>query len=430
MDVEEDNQEQQQQQHDDPYYDQHQQVEFYQPPTQKPTQNRDTWMNRIVVLIIPCVMIIALLIVIVASKIHLFSSESVNVAANERHKTTWNFDLNSSAKLPVGVTYIGVGNSGKWFSKQREPHRSSRGYTDYILLLLHGFPLGASDTWTSVADYLKDEFSIIYPNQRGFGSSLIRPVQLNLDQSNFDIHSQLVSDVRRYVLEILRRSPSSKIVIAGHDLGGTIAYSFGSIYGEEFKGKVVGIAAINSLHSNVWSEMLKNSFEFRVNGSYLRDLIESTPMNAATLWDIMFKNQHEVVTILTSRKAQILKEWTGDVQIESMRNWYRALFDAPADGDITDYEFMKNLIVVNGGSSNYTVPDSLYVLAISGSKDKLTNPTDFVSNLDILRQNKDITIPKLFTHLVDGGSHWLPIDSPQVIANDLRKFIYAVHNNK
>ncbi|GAC1425168.1 MAG: alpha/beta fold hydrolase [Actinomycetota bacterium] len=79
------------------------------------------------------------------------------------------------------------------------------------IVLLHGFPQ-TGEAWMAVADRLAGRHRVIIPDLPGFGGSDPAP-------------SASIADVGEVLLRALQANGTDKFALAGHDFGGSIAFS-------------------------------------------------------------------------------------------------------------------------------------------------------------------------------------------------------------
>jgi pimeloyl-ACP methyl ester carboxylesterase len=91
------------------------------------------------------------------------------------------------------------------------------------LMLIHGYPLDHA-IWNDVANLLKNDFTVILPDVRGFGQSTT-------------IESQYtVADMAGDLAGLLDHLGIEKLALAGHSMGGYIALAFAKKYPRRVSG--------------------------------------------------------------------------------------------------------------------------------------------------------------------------------------------------
>ncbi len=97
------------------------------------------------------------------------------------------------------------------------------------LMLVHGFPLDHT-IWTEVVDLLKDKFTVIVPDLRGFG------------QSTTVDTSYTMTDMADDLAGLLDHLEIEKTAIAGHSMGGYVSLAFA----RKYPGRVSGVGLVAS----------------------------------------------------------------------------------------------------------------------------------------------------------------------------------------
>jgi pimeloyl-ACP methyl ester carboxylesterase len=91
------------------------------------------------------------------------------------------------------------------------------------LMLVHGFPLDHT-IWAEVADLLKDKFTLILPDLRGFGQSTTVETPYTM------------SDMADDLAGLLDHLGLEKAVFAGHSMGGYVCLAFAKNYPQRVSG--------------------------------------------------------------------------------------------------------------------------------------------------------------------------------------------------
>jgi pimeloyl-ACP methyl ester carboxylesterase len=100
------------------------------------------------------------------------------------------------------------------------------------LMLVHGYPLDHS-IWNEVIPLLENEFDILVPDLRGFGSS-------DIFESQYKI-----TDMAADLAGLLDHLGIEKTALAGHSMGGYVALAFAKAYPERLSG--LGLVASQAL---------------------------------------------------------------------------------------------------------------------------------------------------------------------------------------
>jgi pimeloyl-ACP methyl ester carboxylesterase len=97
-----------------------------------------------------------------------------------------------------------------------------------VLVLIHGFPESGT-LWRNVQDALAEQYTLIIPDLPGSGETQLE-------------RSSSIAEMAEGINNIMIRENIDKAVIAGHSMGGYVAFAFADM----FPGKVAGIVAIHS----------------------------------------------------------------------------------------------------------------------------------------------------------------------------------------
>jgi 3-oxoadipate enol-lactonase len=91
------------------------------------------------------------------------------------------------------------------------------------LVLLHGYPLDHR-IWDGLVPLLEHDFQLIIPDLRGFGQS--KPIQ---DRCS-------ISEMADDIAELIGHLDLSKVLIAGHSMGGYVSLAFARAYPDQLLG--------------------------------------------------------------------------------------------------------------------------------------------------------------------------------------------------
>jgi pimeloyl-ACP methyl ester carboxylesterase len=91
------------------------------------------------------------------------------------------------------------------------------------LMLIHGYPLDHT-IWTEVADLLKDKFTVILPDLRGFGQSTTVETPYTM------------ADMADDLAGLLDYLGIEKVMLAGHSMGGYVCLAFAKKYPQRVSG--------------------------------------------------------------------------------------------------------------------------------------------------------------------------------------------------
>ena len=92
----------------------------------------------------------------------------------------------------------------------------------FPFVLVHGY-LGSSEMWCFQKDYFSENFRVIAPALPGFGESHKAP-SLNS-----------ISDMAKFVLEVIEEKKINKFHLIGHSMGGMIVQEIAKIAGDKIE---------------------------------------------------------------------------------------------------------------------------------------------------------------------------------------------------
>lgn len=115
-----------------------------------------------------------------------------------------------------------------------------RGGSGPALILLHGFPQDWRE-WHRVMPRLAERFTIVAPDLRGIGGS-------QLTQTGYDA-ATLAADIHGLVRELGLRDA----YVAGHDIGGMVAYAYARLYPDDLRGVMILDVALPGVRP--WEEV-------------------------------------------------------------------------------------------------------------------------------------------------------------------------------
>jgi pimeloyl-ACP methyl ester carboxylesterase len=169
------------------------------------------------------------------------------------------------------------------------------------LVLLHGFP-ESNNLWRKVRDQLSKSFTLIMPDFPGSGGSV-----LEQDTS--------ISQMADCVAAVLDNEKTGKAVIAGHSMGGYVAFAFAAAYPQ----KVAGLSLIHSIPQADDEEKVKNrkrSIEIIQKGgknAFIRGMVPN-------LFSAGFNQSHPAIVDEQMYLALEIDE-------KSLINYYQAMID-------------------------------------------------------------------------------------------------------
>ena len=252
------------------------------------------------------------------------------------------------------------------------------------LILLHGFP-DFWYGWKNVINELKDDFTLIIPDMRGYNKS-DKPEGVE----NYDIDI-LVDDIKA-LCEYLKLE---KINIAGHDWGGIVAW----VFAEQHPSLLDKLIILNAPHPKIFHETILNDKKQRRASSYVFQF--QTEGGEQFLID----NNYQVLELTIFGTIRNKKSFT-----ENDKDLYHEAWAQP-NAIISGVNYYKAFAKGHRGSGIITVP----TLILWGMKDiyllpiQLENLPKYVNNLKIIKS--------------EIASHWIMHDDSALVIKEIREFI-------
>ena len=266
-----------------------------------------------------------------------------------------------------------------------------------LLLLLHGFP-ECWLAWRELMPLLADQFYVVAPDLRGYNLS-DRPAQVERYRM-----PELVSDVSA----LLEHLGARQCHVVGHDWGGALAWAFAIAKPRQ----VSRLAILNAPHPWLFAQALARDAAQQQASAYMNWLRK--PGAESVLAQDGFARLRGILCghgdsswLTPELLAHYQKAWSQGGALTGMLNWYRAtpLHPPGSDGSRTD--------ALNLRPQDFMV--RVPTLVLWGTAD--------VALLPMLLDGLSDFVPELLVHRLDGLSHWLVHENPQLIARYLRVFL-------
>lgn len=243
------------------------------------------------------------------------------------------------------------------------------------IVLLHGFP-DSGEIWTNIATSLSAQFTVIVPDLPGSGKSpLPQPTML--------------PQMAQAVKQMLDKENISKVVIAGHSMGGYTCMAFAALFPQ----MLAGVSLIHSLSSADDEEKKKTRLkviELIQKGGKETFVRQMTP----GLFAPAFAKEHLEVIQAKAEKGMQMSD-------EGMINFYRAIMER--------------------ADNRETVQHATYPIQwIAGKEDSLI---DFKK---ILKESHLSNIN--FVSLYTNSGHMSLIEQPDRLIADLKQFAHYCYS--
>jgi pimeloyl-ACP methyl ester carboxylesterase len=268
-----------------------------------------------------------------------------------------------------------------------------------LIIFLHGFP-EFSYAWRKYLAEFSTGHLAVAPDMRGYNLSDKPP---RVDQYAM---KHLVEDVGALATHL----GHEKFVLAGHDWGGAIAWSFAIAHPERLSKLVV----VNGPHPGIFDCLLRNDPVQQKASQYMlmfrsaraEEILSAD--NYAAMVGIVFgrRMRNGLLSEEDEREKQAyLNAWSQPGALTGGLNYYRAAKVSPGPGD---------------AHGNFAVDPAILTVSVPTlviwAEDDVALPT---SNLDGLDQY----VPQLTVKRVPNASHWVIHEKPAEVNSYIRDFL-------
>jgi pimeloyl-ACP methyl ester carboxylesterase len=203
---------------------------------------------------------------------------------------------------------------GKGFTSNRAQVNDTtihyvRGGVGAAIILIHGFPQDWFE-FHKIMPRLAQKFTVISVDLRGIGGS--RATAGGYDAAN------LAKDIE----QLAEKLKLEKYYVAGHDMGGMVAYAFARLYPEKARGVMIIEAPLPGIEP--WSEVVTNPKLWHVNFQQTPELPEKLIMGRqAEYFKYFFKFIRTGIT--DAEAAHFVNSYKSADQLRAGFELYRAL---------------------------------------------------------------------------------------------------------
>ncbi len=270
-----------------------------------------------------------------------------------------------------------------------------------VLMFLHGFP-EAAFVWDELLEYFARPehggYRCVAPNLRGYERSS-QPADVEAYRAR-----HLVEDIA--ALAATEGAPLECLV--AHDWGGAVAWGLANQRPQLAR----RLAIVNSPHPGTFLRDLQNDPRQQTASAYMNFLIR--PDAEALLREDGYR-----------RLWGFFTHW-GDAAwlTEPLRQRYREVWDASLTGELNYYRAspLRPPRPQDPAASRITLPREMLTvdlptLVLWGMQDAALLPS--------LLEGLDEYVPHLTLERIEGASHWIVHEQPQLVAQRLERFLAA-----
>jgi pimeloyl-ACP methyl ester carboxylesterase len=268
------------------------------------------------------------------------------------------------------------------------------------VILLHGFP-ESHRTWRDIEPKLDDDFYLVMPDQRGFGTS-DRPQEVEAYTTD-----ALVADI----FALADALALDRFALVGHDWGGAISWP-AALRGDP---RLTALGIVNAPHPLLFQKSLIESADQRAASQYISAF--RTPgfeqaverMSYDAFFEKSFSRHVDLAIIPEVEKRQYLADWSRPGALTAMLNWYRGsrLVVPPPGATVPFPDWLLRPF------PKVTVP----TLVIWGMKDPALLPLQ-LDGLDALVEDLDVV-------RIPTAGHFAPWEAADAVAAALAPFLAA-----
>lgn len=274
-----------------------------------------------------------------------------------------------------------------------------------VIVFLHGFP-EAAFVWDALLEHFAAQgFRCVAPNLRGFEQSSAPPEPAAYRPK------LLVQDIAAL---IAAESPGAPLAcLVAHDWGGAVAWNLANQRPE----LIQRLAIINSPHPGTFLRELKSNPKQQAASAYMNFLIR--PDAEKLLAENGYARMWPFFNRVTDGSDKPPAWLTDDVKAQ-----YRAVWDAGMTGGCNYYRAspLRPPRPEDPGAAGVELPLSMLTVSVPTlvlwGLDDVALPPELIQGLEAY-------IPKLTLHEIEGASHWIVHEQPQLVARHLGDFLAA-----
>lgn len=256
------------------------------------------------------------------------------------------------------------------------------------LLFLHGFPEFWYGWRRQIDFFAQSGYRVIIPDQRGY----------NLSEKPKTVAAYHINDLAKDVIGLIDAFELKKVVLAGHDWGGAVAWRIAARHPRRLEKLII----LNAPHPGVLFRTLQRSWKQRRKSWYM--LFFRIPQLPE--WIIRRQNWRAGINALqnssrpgTFSKTDLQKyreAWAQPGAFRAMINWYRAALRHKAK---------------SAGSARITAP----TLVIWGTEDKFLGREMAEPSINKCDNGRLV--------FIEGATHWVQHEEPEQVNLLMRQFI-------
>jgi pimeloyl-ACP methyl ester carboxylesterase len=272
-----------------------------------------------------------------------------------------------------------------------------------LILFLHGFPQCWYQYRQLLGDFSRDHLAVA-PDMRGH----------NLSSKPADVHSYLTCTLVEDIRQLVEHLGYEQFVLVGHDVGGAVAWSFALHHPNMLSALVI----LDTPHPALFDDALRNDPEQQHASAYM---LTARRADAAEIFSAddfrVLRESLDVPFISEQDLERYVQGWREPGALAAAMRWFHAEGQGPPSPDGTP---ASANIIRHIQPLTVTVP----TLVMYPTADRWVRPA---SHAGLERYVPDLTFIE-----VDGATHWLAEEQPELVSRAIRDHIAraAAHRNQ
>jgi pimeloyl-ACP methyl ester carboxylesterase len=266
-----------------------------------------------------------------------------------------------------------------------------------LILFLHGFPQCWYQYRHQLAEFSRDHLALA-PDLRGY----------NLSSKPDDVHAYLTCTLVEDIRQLVEQLGYEQFVLVGHDVGGAVAWSFALHHPQMLS----ALAILDTPHPTLFDEALRNDPEQQQASAYM--LTARRPDAAALIAADDFRALRESLDepfFSAQDLERYAQSWREPGALAGALRWFHAEGQGPPspDGALAHGNIVRHI-----ARQIVTVP----TLVMYPTADRWIRPA---SHAGLERYVPDLTFVE-----VDGATHWLAEERPELVSRAIREHLTRV----
>ncbi|KAK7104834.1 epoxide hydrolase 4-like [Littorina saxatilis] len=280
-------------------------------------------------------------------------------------------------------------------------HYVSNGAEDKpLMLLVHGFP-EFWYSWRYQLKEFKDNYRVVAVDLRGYGDSDKPP---GISEYAVPKH---VNDLKQFITAL----GYNDCVLVGHDWGGAIAWAFADMHPDMISRLVI----MNCPNARAFNQHIQKSFtQFKMSWYMFFFQLPCLPEFA-----LQFNDFAALDTLIKSEKLGVKSEYTTEDDMEAYKyNFTRNSFTGPVN-------FYRSVFSLANLNRDRKKIEGMGTLGITMPTLIIWGDQDGALDKPLAELSAKACKGKVEIKYVEGASHWVQMDRPDLVNKLIREFLSA-----